>query len=222
MESGSGDWRSFEIHPEVVARELALETEQIQRALKSLHEEGQILYRPPFRGRATVLLSRADPEELPIDGEALREKWARDSQKLEFLLRYAESNRCRQQELIRYFGGKSAPCGHCDQCNGEGPKKKSRAPSNMSANISAKMPAAPTPLFEKLREWRRKKASEENIPAFAVLHDRALQAIASVRPQSPEELSDCYSLGAVKLQRYGKELLEMIRSKETSEEGNGV
>ena len=36
--------------------------------------------------------------------------------KLEALLALAESTGCRRQQLLAYFGEKSAPCGNCDNC----------------------------------------------------------------------------------------------------------
>ena len=39
-----------------------------------------------------------------------------ERQKLNSLLSFCETARCRRQELLRYFGDDSAPCGNCDTC----------------------------------------------------------------------------------------------------------
>lgn len=40
----------------------------------------------------------------------------RSQQKLEAMLAFVETEGCRRQMLLHYFGETSAPCGHCDNC----------------------------------------------------------------------------------------------------------
>ncbi|QIG50499.1 DNA helicase RecQ [Nordella sp. HKS 07] len=52
-----------------------------------------------------------------IDGsEAPDERKRMEGRKLDALLGFAESSRCRRQVLLRYFGDDSGPCGNCDVC----------------------------------------------------------------------------------------------------------
>ena len=70
------------------------------------------------RIRGTRLL-RPDlpPEGLELPVAQLAEKRRRDFNKLEDMLRLAQSNRCRQQWFLDYFGERDhAPCGRCDVC----------------------------------------------------------------------------------------------------------
>ncbi len=116
LEAGSGDRSVIDITPEVVAKELALDTLQVNRALNAMSDEGLISYSAPFRGRAVVIRSRIDPKDLPIDRKALAEKKRRDGLKLDRMIDYCKSGDCRQSHLIRYFGGKAEKCGKCDEC----------------------------------------------------------------------------------------------------------
>ena len=67
-------------------------------------------------------------------------------------------------------------------------------------------------LYEKLREWRREQASEKGIPAFAILHDAALTALCLTKPQNTGELFGVHGFGERKVERFGDDLLAIIRS----------
>ena len=69
-------------------------------------------------------------------------------------------------------------------------------------------------LFEELREWRRQVAQETDKPAFTVLVDSALAAIAETRPTSPAGLARINGLGPAKIERYGATILEIVRRAE--------
>jgi len=62
-----------------------------------------------------------------------------------------------------------------------------------------------------LMEWRRGKAEERKVPAYFVLHQRVLLAIADDAPATKEELLDVAGFGPGLYARYGEELLELIR-----------
>ena len=61
-----------------------------------------------------------------------------------------------------------------------------------------------------LREWRRGRADAENKPAFTLLHDATLVAIASALPSSLEELGAIKGIGPAKLERFGDEILAVV------------
>jgi ATP-dependent DNA helicase RecQ len=65
-------------------------------------------------------------------------------------------------------------------------------------------------LLERLREWRRRKASEDQLPPYLILHDSVLQNIAEARPMTMNELSKVSGIGTAKLERFGNELLKVI------------
>jgi superfamily II DNA helicase RecQ len=67
-------------------------------------------------------------------------------------------------------------------------------------------------LFERLRAWRRAAAAAAEVPAFVVLSDRTLRALATARPASLGELADVPGIGPAKLERYGAAVLELVCS----------
>jgi ATP-dependent DNA helicase RecQ len=67
-------------------------------------------------------------------------------------------------------------------------------------------------VFEALRQWRRDVAREHGVPAYTVFHDSTLDALATVLPQSLEDLRTISGIGATKLDRYGAQLLNLVRT----------
>ncbi|GAA2098661.1 ATP-dependent DNA helicase UvrD2 [Kitasatospora saccharophila] len=62
-------------------------------------------------------------------------------------------------------------------------------------------------LYERLREWRLVKAKEQGAPAYVVFTDATLEAIAEAVPGSLAELSRISGVGAMKLDKYGADVL---------------
>ncbi len=65
-------------------------------------------------------------------------------------------------------------------------------------------------LVDRLRDWRLERSREDAVPAYVVLHDATLRELASVHPQSHEELAGIKGLGPVKIERYGDDLLAVL------------
>jgi ATP-dependent DNA helicase RecQ len=65
-------------------------------------------------------------------------------------------------------------------------------------------------LFERLRAVRLELARAQGVPAYVVLDDAGLAALARERPRDPEALLRIPGIGKVKLERYGDALLEAI------------
>ncbi|MDE2264164.1 MAG: DNA helicase RecQ [Gammaproteobacteria bacterium] len=68
------------------------------------------------------------------------------------------------------------------------------------------------PLFQALRAWRLQVAREHGVPAYTVFHDSTLEEIARRRPGSTEELRTVSGVGAVKLERYGSAVLDVVQA----------
>lgn len=154
------------------------------------------------------------------------------------LVAYAEGGECRHAEILTYYqdAQRLENCGHCDVCLPASPRRV-RTPllervsrglglgSGQTGKSGAKpsgrkKKGGPSPgellndeqqrLFEALRQWRRLKAKELDVPAFVVLSDRSLRHLAEVRPRELRQLHDIYGLGDKKIESFGREILAEI------------
>ncbi len=65
-------------------------------------------------------------------------------------------------------------------------------------------------LFERLRKWRRQIAEARGKPAWTILDDKALRAIAREKPDSPTALLRCKGIGEKRLADFGSEILDLV------------
>jgi DNA helicase-2/ATP-dependent DNA helicase PcrA len=65
-------------------------------------------------------------------------------------------------------------------------------------------------LYDRLREWRRRRAQTDGVPAYVVFHDRTLVEIAERRPNDWADLAAVAGVGPAKLERYADEVLAVI------------
>jgi superfamily II DNA helicase RecQ len=76
--------------------------------------------------------------------------------------------------------------------------------------------AAATPeserLAARLREWRTTEAKRQGVPAYVVLHDRTLSAVALARPANSAQLLAIVGVGPAKVEKYGAAILQLCAS----------
>jgi DNA helicase-2/ATP-dependent DNA helicase PcrA len=84
-----------------------------------------------------------------------------------------------------------------------GPRSRSRA-------VAEPVGEHDPELFEALRTWRQQVATETDKPAFTVLVDEALRAVAATRPTTVAELARVRGIGPAKIDRYGAALLAIV------------
>ena len=65
-------------------------------------------------------------------------------------------------------------------------------------------------LFERLRTWRRRVAEGRGKPAWTILDDKALRAIAREKPTSPAALLRVKGIGEKRLADFGAAILDMV------------
>ncbi|HLR83838.1 MAG TPA: HRDC domain-containing protein, partial [Nocardioidaceae bacterium] len=64
--------------------------------------------------------------------------------------------------------------------------------------------------FEDLRTWRREIAAEQKVPAFCIVTDATLVAIAESLPVGRSELARVPGIGQAKLDRFGDDILDIL------------
>ncbi len=65
-------------------------------------------------------------------------------------------------------------------------------------------------LFERLRILRKKLADTDGVPPFVVFSDKTLKELATIKPQSLEQMLNISGFGQVKLQKYGRDFLDEV------------
>jgi ATP-dependent DNA helicase RecQ len=136
---------------------------------------------------------------------------------------FAESGKCRHSQICMHFGEtpKWTSCGSCDIC-GSGPEwltpaaaasvvRRTASAGSRGARAANSTAEADHELREYLREWRRKTAREQGMPAFVVLHDSSLDEICRVQPTSISDLRNITGIGERKAELYGEAILSGLR-----------
>ena len=90
-----------------------------------------------------------------------------------------------------------------------GASKSKPRPPKTSESSTIEM-TIDTGLYEQLKQWRLEIAKSQKIPAFRILSDKSLRAIASAKPGNHDELSEIYGLGPVKMKAYGTQILKLL------------
>jgi DNA helicase II / ATP-dependent DNA helicase PcrA len=91
-------------------------------------------------------------------------------------------------------------------------------PSRFLAELGVEAPrpvpavAPDDPLMKALKAWRLERSRKDEIPAFVVFHDKTLEEIARRRPGDLRELSMVSGVGPGKLERYGDEVIVVLKS----------
>jgi DNA helicase-2/ATP-dependent DNA helicase PcrA len=91
--------------------------------------------------------------------------------------------------------------------------KPSRFLGELGVEVRAPRPAEPAdPLYAALKQWRLRRATADDLPAYVVFHNSTLAEIAGRRPRDLSELSAVPGVGPAKLERYGNEVLNVLNA----------
>jgi ATP-dependent DNA helicase RecQ len=120
LERVVGDLRNERVmfQPKWLADQLDMKWESVNRAIKQLVKLPMVDYVPPFRGRAIHVIGRRRRfSELEIDFAELARRQQAEHDKLDSVIRLATTRRCRQLEILEYFGDPDRKrCRNCDNC----------------------------------------------------------------------------------------------------------
>ena len=154
----------------------------------------------------------------------------RSWQRYRDIVGFAESKRCRHRQICLHFGEtpKWTKCDSCDVCSGTpewisapvelrvltgrggkgAPSTQVRNSTGEDARVSTL--DADSELIEYMRQWRRRTANEQGVPAFVVMHDTTLEELCRKQPKSVQELMSVSGIGIKKSQTYGLKIIEAL------------
>ncbi len=75
-------------------------------------------------------------------------------------------------------------------------------------------------LLGELTNWQRNQAKKENIETYMVLPFATLKLISQIKPKNNEELLSIKGIGQIKVKKYGKDILDIIFQRNTSNQNN--
>jgi hypothetical protein len=124
-------------------------------------------------------------------------------------------NHLKQEIVVKLAGIKT-----CE--NGFSPSQYLRAISRAELDFTPekeKKPQAPVysesdiehpELFQHLKDWRSRKAKEQGLAHFQILHQRVLVQIAVSLPDNKTDLKKIKGVGKKTVQKYGEDLLALV------------
>jgi ATP-dependent DNA helicase UvrD/PcrA len=137
-----------------------------------------------------VFLPHVEERELPIRQAKLEREIAEERRLL-----YVGLTRAKHHLTVTWSG------------------KPSRFLAELGVDTRASRPAEPNdPLYTALKRWRLQRATADDLPAYVVFHNATLAEIAGRRPRDLHELGSVPGVGPTKLERYGDEVLAVLRA----------
>ncbi len=88
-----------------------------------------------------------------------------------------------------------------------------RGTRSRSSARGAEQVEAPPGLVDSLKAWRLAEARKRKVPAFRILTDRVLGAIAAARPENGAALMAIHGVGPALTERYGSQILSLVARK---------
>jgi DNA helicase-2/ATP-dependent DNA helicase PcrA len=143
-----------------------------------------------------------------LDGELpFRSGRARAEPEEERRLLYVGITRARRYLFLTWpSAGRARPSPFLDEME-LAPSAPSRARAAQGPAVTVGRGGA---LFDRLKEWRRKRANADGVPAYVVFHDRTLAEIAERHCKDWADLAAISGVGPAKLERYADEVLAVV------------
>jgi RecQ family ATP-dependent DNA helicase len=110
--------------------------------------------------------------------------------------------------VVEEFGGRPAASARAYKT------KAAARPGKAADAAPVRLTAEDEALAARLREWRAAEARRLGVPAYLVLHDRSLTALAHARPGNPNQLLAIDGIGPAKVEKFGEVLLGMCAATE--------
>ncbi len=117
--------------------------------------------------------------------------------------------RCRREVTV--LADRARPSPFLAELAGAAPAPAAPAPPVAAPRLVPPPPQRPADpeLVGRLKAWRLETARSRGVPAYVVMHDSTLEAIAAIRPQDERALAAVPGIGPAKLDAYGDDLLAM-------------
>ena len=177
-------------------------TGSLQRGIDSLGKLSRDEYEGLLDALVRAGLIEIEQAEFEKDGEMIRFRKVRLTEAGMEVRQTTPLALLLSDGIVDEFGGRAAGVSQAKKAKPVGAKtaKKAEAgPVRLSSDDEV--------LAARLREWRATEAKRLRVPAYVVLHDRTLTALAQARPANPRELLQIDGMGPAKVEKFGEALL---------------
>ena len=177
----------------------------LPKSLENYYQETGRAGRDGGEGQCILFYDKADAEKFKLfNGKKVGTEKSIASSLLNEMIEYIESNDCRRERILNYFGEKNSNINcdkYCDNCN-KAKQIEEQIPNTLLHD---------TQLLVILKNLRKKMANEKSVPPFIIFQDPSLEDMATQYPITLEELKNITGVGEGKAKKYGNEFLTIIQ-----------
>jgi ATP-dependent DNA helicase RecQ len=109
--------RFIRIQETTISKRLKISSSELRKKLEALEQYGVIDVE--FQSnlpKITFLRERVDEQQLTLKPEVYLKQKEREALKLDAMIDFVHSSKCRSVFISNYFGEEASPCGTCDNC----------------------------------------------------------------------------------------------------------
>jgi ATP-dependent DNA helicase RecQ len=139
------------------------------------------------------------------DGEVRRYRKALATEKGLELHSSSQADLLIPEGMVEAFRGRDSNAPKTKKTKGSAKAASGTSPGFESMELSSNAEALAT-LF---KEWRAAEAKRLGVPAYVVMHDRTLRAVAQARPRNRRELLEIGGMGPQKVEKFGEAILAL-------------
>jgi len=96
--------------------------------------------------------------------------------------------------------------------NGTPQKNGSKESDKISFAPDVELTAEEKQINDALRQWRKDRAKEVNVPEYLICHNSELLNVTKLRPRTLEELTRIKGFGSQKTAKYGDDIIAVINA----------
>ncbi len=154
-------------------------------------------------------LIEMEEAEFEKDGEVIRFRKVRLTEAALEMPRGARLDLLIGDGIVEEFGARAAAPARTRKTSAARKTEpgKDSGEKTVAAAEPVRLTAEGEAMAGRLREWRAAEAKRLRVPAYVVLHDRTIAALAAARPRNPKQLLAIDGMGPAKVEKFGEAIL---------------